>query len=180
VEESNYAHFGGAKNFMCCGSDRCEATWLDGADSSLYNLESLLHHFSYEAPQIDLLPREYVKIPFAMRDADDDEAPEDDFPDDMDIDSEGASPPCTFDTQSGGSNPGSDSGGPEFDSHKGDGADTRGVGSRPASQGGEDGFDDDEAQVRPHPDARRLGPGAALVQKPPSQTETCQSLAWHI
>lgn len=172
VEQSNYSHFGGARNFMACGSTKCDVKWVDGMNPEMYTLGSLQHYFSYDAPQIETLPREYVQIPWEMRNADGDEEPEPDFPDEdpMDTDEAGALPMYTFDKQSGGSNPGSESGDPEFEPQEGDGAGTRGTGSQSPEKGGGKGFDDDEGKVRSHPDARRLGPGAALVQKFPLKT----------
>jgi len=149
VEQSNYSHFGGARNWMCCGSRVTDAQWLPGTDKETYSIDSLMHHFSYDAPLLDSLPREYLVIPWVMRDGEGDEAPECDFPpeDDMEIDETTTSPSCTFDNQSGGSTSGSGSGGPEFESREGDDAGDRGVGGQPPVQAGGGDFDDDENEV---------------------------------
>ena len=161
AEQSNYSYFCGANNWMCCGSRAAEAVWLDGTDPDLYSLDSLMHHFSYEPPLIGSLPHDYVKIPWAMRNGDGDEEPEEEFPeeDDMDIDPVGPHQECTFDLQSGGETSGPESGGPDFESQQGNGADDRGVeGRSPIEKIGEGAsFEDDESEVRRHPKSLAQG-----------------------
>ena len=92
---------------------------------------------------------------------DGDEEPEEEFPeeDDMDIDPVGPHQECTFDLQSGGETSGPESGGPDFESQQGNGADDRGVeGRSPIEKIGEGAsFEDDESEVRRHPKSLAQG-----------------------